>query len=187
MLRDAVDHVLSVGDETYRMVSCLCVMMGNAVTYVTHTVQFYTTRQRAHLVTYSMQHAKSQHPLHIMRYGTPTSTPTEDHTYHAYTATTHPANITHHYTQATHHPICFIPHRMDMIPRVSEHTPTSQQITPIKKPNKTQQLTSLLQTTSSPHCTLTVLLLTVRSMNVKVFEISTSNCLYLHIVLVYLL
>ena len=29
MLRGAEDHVLSVGDETYRVVSGLCVMMGN--------------------------------------------------------------------------------------------------------------------------------------------------------------
>ena len=29
MLRCAEDQVLSVGDETYRMVSCLCVMVGD--------------------------------------------------------------------------------------------------------------------------------------------------------------
>ena len=29
MLRGAEDHVLSVGDETYRVVSCLCVMVGD--------------------------------------------------------------------------------------------------------------------------------------------------------------
>ena len=44
-----------------------------------------------------------------------------------------------------------------------------------KNPTKTPQLTSLLQTTSSPNYILTVLLLTVRSMNVKVLESSTSN------------
>jgi hypothetical protein len=39
--------------------------------------------QEHKLVTYSVQLAKSQHPLHIMGYGTPTPTPAEDHTYHA--------------------------------------------------------------------------------------------------------
>ena len=29
MLRGAEDHVLSVGDETYSLVSCLCVVVGN--------------------------------------------------------------------------------------------------------------------------------------------------------------
>ena len=43
-------------------------------------------------------------------------------------------NITHHYTQTTHHFICFIPHRKELILRPSEHTPTSQEITSIKKP-----------------------------------------------------
>jgi hypothetical protein len=55
----------------------------NTVTYVVYTVQCYTTRSRAQTCYLQTQLAKSQHPLHIMGYGTPTPTPAEDHTYHA--------------------------------------------------------------------------------------------------------
>ena len=184
MLRDAGDHVHSVGDETYRMVSCLCVMMGNIRRVSSSRVRvvgvIFSWRGGWCPVSHDVQGMLGLCVLHTVGNKVcPLSCCIELHC-----VSDVGDCVTHHYTQATDHPICFIPHRKDVIHRVSEHTPTSQQIMPIKKPNKTQQLTSLLQTTSSPHCTLTVLLLTVRSMNVKVFEISTSNCLYLHTVLV---
>ena len=70
-------------------------------------------------------------------------------------------------------------------PRLGAHT--HQPIDHAHQEANQDTAANLLQTPSSPNYILKVLLLTVKSMHVKMFEISTPNCLYFHIVLVYLL
>jgi hypothetical protein len=93
-----------------------------------------------------------------------------------YMATTHPAYIPHHYTQTTYHSIYFhTPQNGQDPPRLGAHT--HQPIDHAHQEASKTRLTSPLQTTSSTDCILTVLLLTLKPMNVMVFEISTSNCI----------